>query len=74
MSLFKKTQKHARIKPNQVFLNGRDRFEPGQVYRVDINLARYFARKGWLEGSDPVLPTTAAIEVDNGTLGQSGGF
>lgn len=74
MSLFKKTQKHARIKPNQTFLHERDRFEQGQVYRVDINLARYFARNGWLEGSDPVLPTTAALEVDDSTLGVRGGL
>lgn len=72
--MFKRKQKNVRIKPNQVFLHETDRFEPGQVYRVNIALARYFERNGWLEGSDLRPPASGSLEVDNSTLGVRGGM
>ena len=71
--IFRRNKGHARIKPNQRFLHEQDVYEPGKVYSVDLNLARYFARNGWLEGSDPVLPTTQALEIDDSVLGHEGG-
>jgi hypothetical protein len=54
MKLFSK--KNVKIKPNQTFLHEKDRYEKGVVYKVPINLARYFDRNGWLEGGVQVNP------------------
>lgn len=75
MRMFKKSSKSVRIKPNQVFLHGGKRFEKGQVYRVEIGLARYFDRNGWLEGSDIRPPIgQKSLEIDDSVLGHDGGF
>lgn len=74
MSLFKRKHGKTRVVvPNQVFLHGSDRFEPGERYTVDINLARYFERNGWVEGSTEI-PGPAELDVDDSTLGVRGGF
>lgn len=73
MSFFKRKQKHVRVVPNQDFLHGPTRFEKGKEYRVDISLARYFERNGWLEGSDLRPPIGSALTVDNGVLGTKDG-
>lgn len=74
MRLFKKS-KMVRIVPNQVFLDGGQRFEKGQVYKVEVGLARYFERNGWLEGSDLSSTKPAVLlDVDNSKLGHDGGF
>ena len=49
--MFGRQKKYARIRPNQLFLHGTERYEKGQVYRVPIADARYFERAGWLESS-----------------------
>lgn len=75
MRLFKKNQsKTIRIVPNQDFLDGAVRYEKGQVYEVELGLARYFERNGWLEGTD-IRPTAASkLAIDNSVLGHDGGF
>jgi hypothetical protein len=40
------------IIPNQVFLDGRDRFEPGQEYLVEIRRATRLERNGWCDKSE----------------------
>lgn len=70
---FRKTAKQVKIVPNQDFLEGRDRYEKGEVYLVDQALARYFERNGWIEGS-LASPPSQTLDIDNGVLGQRGGF
>lgn len=75
MSLFKKNKsKNVRIVPNQDFLDGGFRFKKGEVYKVEIGLARYFERNGWLEGTDLSRPLPTVLEVDDSVLGHDGGF
>jgi hypothetical protein len=58
----------AKIVPNQVFLDGRDRFEPGQEYEVDDVKAYYFGANGWLV--DTSAPAgEATLEVDTASHG-----
>lgn len=71
---FRRSERQVTIVPNQVFLHGPDRFEKGKAYKVGVGLARYFERNGWIEGSDPVPPPTVSVDIDNGVIGQSGGF
>jgi hypothetical protein len=56
MAFFKKS-KHRKIVPNQTFLDGTNRYEKGKVYRVEMGLARYFDRNGWLEDSETERPS-----------------
>ena len=36
-----------RIVPNQVFLDGRERFEPGRIYKVSAPRGSYFIGNKW---------------------------
>jgi len=76
MGLFKRTNKSktVRIVPNQLFLDGRDRYEKGQVYEVEIGNARYFERNGWLEGTDLRPSDAFKLAIDKSVLGHDGGF
>lgn len=71
--LFRRGDRQVKIVPKEDFLEGRVRYEKGKTYMVDAPLARYFDRNGWIEGSDAAIPPKA-LDVDNGKLGQSGGF
>ena len=74
MKLFGKG-KTRKIVPNQDFLIGTMRYEKGKTYKVELNEARRYARNGWLEGSTADEPYAAlGLDIDNGKLGQSGGF
>lgn len=42
--------KQVEIVPTQVFLHGRDRYEPGETYTVSPDEAAYFRANGWVEG------------------------
>lgn len=70
---FSRGEKQVKIVPNQDFLQERDRFVKGQVYRVPISLARYFERNGWIEGS-LASPPPAVLDIDDSVLGHNGGF
>ena len=75
MSLFKRGSKQAKIVPNQTFLDGANRYEKGKTYTVELGLARYFQRNGWVEGSHSgYADSPAALDVDDSALGHNGGF
>jgi hypothetical protein len=64
----------AKIKPNQDFLHGRDRFKKGKEYTVDEGAAYYFAMNGWLEGTNVKgLPEDVTLAIDNAHMGNKGG-
>lgn len=52
-----------KITPNQVFLHGGVRYEPGQDYDVDPVDGGYFVHNGWAD-SDAMPTGTAPAEVD----------
>ena len=72
MRAFLNRKKHVRIVPKSDILHERDRYEKGKVYRVDIALARYFERNGWIEGSI-AAPPPQTLDIDNSVLGHEGG-
>jgi len=76
MGLFRRNQqkKLRKIVPNQDFLDEGFRFLKGKAYRVEINRARYFERNGWLKGSVAAPPDTADLEIQDGTIGHTGGI
>jgi hypothetical protein len=64
------------IKAVQVFLDGRDRFEPGKLYDVPDFKAGAFIANGWavaLDGSGQPAPQPQDIRLDiqNSTVGVS---
>lgn len=73
MSLFKRGSKQRKIVPRADFLDGTIRYKKGQVYEVEIGIARYFERNGWLEGSDATAEAVK-LAVDNSVLGHNGGM
>lgn len=56
------------ITPNQPFLHGGERYEPGETYDVDDALGGYFVGNGWAtaEGLETGLaPASVDLEVDS---------
>lgn len=74
MRLFKRKQTHKWVVPNQDFLDGGVRYLKGKRYRFNSELADYFERNGWLEGSVAAPPPVADLDIDNGKIGHEGGF
>lgn len=67
--------KRVKIVPNQDILEGTERLLKGKTYRVDVNVARYFERNGWIEGSvAETLSGPIVLEVDEADHGHEGGF
>lgn len=50
------------VEPNQVFLDGKDRYEPDKTYTVSDGKAEYFRMNGWLK--DEVEPTDETVDLD----------
>jgi len=66
-----------KIRANQVFLDGYDRFEEGEEYDVDPGRGEYFCRNGWATSEEfsgtpvdaPVSNEEASLEVHDVTQG-----
>lgn len=56
-----------KIRPNQVFLHGKDRYEPrDEPYDVPLELGYYFCNNGWADSAEVPTgeSTTEVVDLD----------